>query len=174
MSELVMPEHDVDPDTGLVLVADQFHLHMLGDDIKAGTNYSSGAIIKMYQDTRAQVITAPTVPAEMSTSWGTQLTDDGAQDPQLADIIEDDSDNPPYDLDAYVGGENNFRYTVLAGMCHLNPYNPQMVIPGFCTPLGLIKIDVRVATADAEKAVYLQLNYTKGFDKGVATLPMRQ
>ena len=177
MSELVRPQHEVDPATGLPLAADKFHLNVIGDDtgsMNPGSTLNCGGIIKMYQDTRAQVVTSPVVPAAMSTSWGTLLTDDGSQEPELADIIEDESDEPPYDKDGYVGSEVNWRYSVLAGMGHLNPYVPQLTIPGFCAPCGLIKLDVRVDEEDKDKAVYLQLNYMKGTDKGVATVPIRQ
>lgn len=177
MSTLVLPQHEVDPATGLPKAADEFVLNVLGNDvgdIGPGLTINSGGIIKMYQDTRARVVTAPEVPADMSTSWGTVLTDDGSQEPELADIIEAESDEPPYSKTAYVGGENNWRYSVLAGMGHLNPYVPQLTIPGFCIPCGLIKLDVRVDEADKNKAVYLQLNYMKGTDKGVATVPIRQ
>ena len=43
----------------------------------------------------------------MSTSFFNLLTDSGSQEPELADVIEDENDEPPYDQDEYPGGGVN-------------------------------------------------------------------
>lgn len=171
MSTLVLPQHDVDPTTGVVLAADEFEVHMMGDNNGGPLPAAlvSGGIIKMYQDTRARQNQAPLVPGDMAESWGTQLTDSGSQDPELADLIDAENDLPPYDNDQYVGGDGNF----IAG-------NPQAALSttttllvdkerGFKVPLGLIKI-VSDGSAGTQLIIYL----APGDHKGLACTEMRQ
>ncbi len=178
MSELIRPQHEVDAATGLPLAADAFHLHMLGADVgstAAGSALNSGAVIQMYEDTRARVVTSPEVPAEMSTSWGTLLTDDGSQEPELADIIETESDEPPYDKTDYVGGDANWSAASLSRFSKLTIYNDMDLLPGFALPLGLLKLGVSATGEDAANStVTVELNFMKGFYKGFATTDMEQ
>ncbi len=171
MSELVFPQHDVDPATGEVLAADAFHLHMLGADVGS---LNSGGVIQMYEDTRAQVRESPLVPAEMSTSWGTLLTDDGSQEPELADIIETESDKAPYDMTDYVGGNANWSLPVNMGTSITSLYAPEDVISGFKVPLGLVKISCVETTTTDNPSMLLELKIAKGHYKGVAATAVRQ
>lgn len=143
MSTFVLPQHDVTPATGVVLPADEFKVHMLGPDVGGPlpTALQSGGIIKMYEDTRARVQIAPDVPADMSLNWGTQLTDDGSQEPELADLIEDSNDNPPYDLDEYPGGATNFFGGIIQTQMVCTVANQVDKDGGFPVPLGLIKVN---------------------------------
>ncbi len=172
MSELVFPQHDVDPTTGEVLAADAFHLHMLGADVGS---LNSGGVIQMYEDTRAQVRESPLVPAEMSTSWGTLLTDDGSQEPELADIIETESDKAPYDMTDYVGGNANWSLPVNMGTSFNNAYAPEELLSGFKVPLGLIKLSVSQSGEGGSSGdVGFELTIAKGHYKGVAATAVRQ
>ena len=61
-----------------------------------------------YADSRAAVNPdQPNVPAGMATSFFNLLTDSGSQEPELATVIEQEGDNPPYDLLNYPGGSAN-------------------------------------------------------------------
>lgn len=149
MSTFVNPQHGVVQATGLPLAADEFKGHMLGDDVAGGGSpdvLASAAIIKGYQDTRARVQIAPDVPADMSTNWMTQLTDVGGQDPELADVIEDMNDAPPYDLDEYPGGDGNFNGGVLQSLLFSTATLAVDKDLGFKVPLGLIKVAWQVDT----------------------------
>ena len=118
MSTFVRPQHEVDPNTGLPEAADEFVGHMMGADVGSlapGSTLNSAGIIQGYEDTRALVIPAPDVPAEMSDSWMTILTDDGSQEPELAEVIEGENDNPPYDRTDYVGGNAKLVITSSCG-----------------------------------------------------------
>ncbi len=171
MSTLVLPEHDVDPATGVVLAADEFEVHMLGDDVGGPlpANLNSGAIIKMYQDTRARQQQEPLVPADMPNSWGTQLTDSGSQDPELAAIIDAENDLPPYDNDDYVGADNNFNGGVAQSLMVTTTTLAIDKDIGFKVPLGLIKV-VHVSQGDGN----LMLHLTPGSHKGVYCEEVKQ
>lgn len=171
MSTLVLPEHDVNPATGVVLPADEFEVHMLGDNVGGPLpgNLTSGAIIKMYQDTRARQNADPLVPADMPISWGTQLTDSGSQDPELAAIIDAENDLPPYDNDDYVGAENNFNQGVNQALMSTTTSLLVDKELGFKVPLGLLKIGSD-GTAGTNLTIYL----TPGHYKGVMASEVKQ
>ncbi len=178
VSEYVFPQHTVNLATGAPIAADEATCHMLGDDdgdVTAGT-LASGGIIASYQDTRARVQIAPDVPADMSISWMTLLTDDGSQEPELADIIEAANDEPPYDRDDYVGGAANWSLPVLAGSSLLNAYSPEDIISGFKVPLGLIKISASAVGEGSSSgdSIGIELTLAKGHYKGVAATAVRQ
>ncbi len=145
MSVFVNPQHSVNTGTGEPLAADEYFSHMLGGDVAgagAPNLLASAGIIQGYQDTRAQVRTGtPEVPAAMSTSWMTLLTDDGSQEPELADVIEDANDAPPYDNDEYPGASGNFNGGVLKTqmICTVNNQIEKDV--GFPVPFGLLKVN---------------------------------
>jgi hypothetical protein len=177
ISSFVLPQHEVDPATGLPLAADQYTSHMLGDDDgTVATGLDSGGIIKMYSDTRARVVAAPDVPADMIDSWGTLLTDDGSQEPELATIISGANDLPPYDRTDFVGGDTNWNYPSVSGVSVMSTYSPDDVLSGFGVPLGLIRISALGQGSETtnNSFVGIQMIISKGMDKGVATLPMRQ
>lgn len=170
MSQFVLPQPDVDPTSGKPLAADTFMGHMLGPDVggPVGTNpLSCGGIIQMYEDTRAQTTAGPTVPAGMSDSWGTQLTDDGSQEPELADIIEAANDVPPYDADDYVGGSANFVNGNTVAFLAVTANQPSDYSFNHIAPLGLLKV--------APSAVgQLQVKLRRGSHDGVKCLEMSQ
>lgn len=169
MSTLVLPQHDVNPADGKVLAADEFEVHMLGDDTLSGTTFVSGAIIKMYQDTRARQNADPLVPGDMPTSWGTILTDSGSQDPELAAIIDAENDLPPYDNDEYVGGDGNFNGGVPQALMSTTTSLLVDKELGFKVPLGLLKI-----VSDGSAGTNLTIYLTPGHYKGVMATEVKQ
>ena len=73
-STYVMPQHEVDPATGLPLAADEFTTCLIGPD-----SASIKSLVQAYQDSRATVSPdQPNVPAGMSTSFFNLLTDSGS------------------------------------------------------------------------------------------------
>lgn len=182
VSEYVFPQHIVDVvgAVGTPKAADEATWHMLGDDDGDVTNgtLASAGVITGYQNTRARVQVAPDVPAAMSDSWMTLLTDDGSQEPELADVIEAANDEPPYDRDALVGGDNNWSVPVVALTSVTSIYSPEDLSAGFAVPLGLLKISVNEvvkAGGDAsDPAMLLELTLAKGHYNGVAVTEMRQ
>lgn len=134
-SIFVMPQHEVDPATGLPLAADEFTSHLIGDDTA-----TSKGLIRAYAESRAIVQpTDPAVPAGMSTSFFNLLTDSGSQEPELADVIEDANDQPPYHESSYPGGAANADAPWLQQLATASIGSPLLRIPGFQAECGLVK-----------------------------------
>lgn len=176
MSTFVLPQHDVDPTSGEVLAADQFECHMLGANLGSAGAWTSVGAIQGYADTRSQVQAGPLVPGDMSESWMTQLTDDGSQEPELADNIENANDSPPYDADDYPGAAGNNDGGTLVSSLYVNSFNQKDMSFGHRVPLGLLKVLVaQVTPAQGEVAgVTLIIKLRSGSYNGVTGHQMRQ
>lgn len=170
---MILPQHDVVQATGVVKDPDEFDVHMLGDDIGGPLPAAlvSGGIIKMYGETRARIQGEPVVPTEFPDSWGTRLTDDGSQDPELAEIVDTENDTAPYALESYVGGETNFVAPSLQGKLVTTTANTAVEQLGFKIPLGLMEISV---TGNSDEEAYLTFFMTPGMYKGVLTTEVEQ
>ncbi len=176
-AQYVMPQHDVDPATGLPLAADEFSVSLIGDD-----GATRRSLVKAYQESRATVQPIdPNVPAGMSTSFFNLLTDSGSQEPELADLIEDENDQPPYDADNYPGGDTNAIDPFVVGFDACTSFEVDGRIGPFIAPCGLLEIQILgyqadgtpVANADMP-AIDLLLHVAPGTYKGVAAIPMGQ
>ncbi len=177
ISTYVMPQHEVNPTTGLPLAADEFTTCLIGPDTA-----SIKSLVQAYEDSRATVQSPmPNVPAGMSTSFFNLLTDSGSQEPELADVIEDENDEPPYDLDEYPGGATNANVPTPVGYAAISSAEVDGKIGGFVAPCGLLEIELRgydasgspVATGDMPQ-IDLLLHVAPGMYKGVAAIPMGQ
>ncbi len=174
MSEYVQPQHNVNTGTGEPLAADEYTAHMLGDNIAGSGSpdlIKSVGIIQGYQDTRARVQAEPAVPGDMSTSWMTLLTDDGSQEPELAQLIEDQNDLPPYDETEYPGGGGNFNEGVTQSYLATTTTLAVDKDIGFKVPLGLIKV---VWANSSDIGVALQIHLTPGYYKGLMATEVKQ
>jgi len=173
MSTYVAPQHDVDPATGEPLAADEYKISMLGDDVAGAGNQQFACVgaVKGYQDTRAMVQVSPDVPALMQDSWLTRLTDEGSQDPELANVLEDANDHPPYDIDEYPGGDLNQPEPLMVGHLYGNQFSIKDSAPGFKAPLGLLKVNHSI-TGGA--TLSLVIDIMPGDYKGVAATEMGQ
>ena len=177
VSTYVMPQHDVDPASGLPLPALEFTPVLIGDDTS-----STRSLVKAYQDSRATVqATDPNVPAGLSTSFFNLLTDSGSQEPELADVIEDENDAPPYDVDEYPGANTNAPEPVTVGYGAISASEVDGRIGGFVAPCGLLEIEVKgydavgaVIPAANMPVIDLLLHVAPGAYKGVAAIPMGQ
>jgi hypothetical protein len=176
-STYVMPQHDVDPATGLPLAADEFTACLIGPS--SGTIQS---LVQAYQDSRATVQPIdPNVPANMSTSFFNLLTDSGSQEPELADVIEDENDQPPYAVDDYPGSDANAPVPCVVGYGAISTAEVDGRIGPFVAPCGLLEINVQgydsngaeVDVADMP-AIDILLHVAPGTYKGVAAIPMGQ
>jgi hypothetical protein len=185
-SDYVLPQHNVDPVTGLPLLADQCVSHLLGADsgsVAAGNLVSVG-LVNAYEESRATVFAnAPNVPAGFADSFFNLLTDSGSQEPELAVIIEAENNNPPYDLLNYPGGDGNSVDPFVNGHAAANSAVPTATIPGFLAQCGLVKFVVRAYNVDAVTGaveivaapdVTLIASVAPGMYKGVAAIRMGQ
>lgn len=173
-STYVVPQHDVDPATGTVLAAEEWTAALVGPDDVANKRFS---LVKAYEDSRATVQDiAPNVPVALPTSFYLQLMDDGSQDPELAAIIQDANDQPPYPNGAgqYPGGEG---FGFAGAMTRVargvkNDFTPTMTLPGFTAECGLLYITAkRSAGTDNTR---IQVHLVPGNYRGVLAERMGQ
>jgi hypothetical protein len=178
LSTYVMPQHEVDPATGLPLPADEFTAVLLGDD-----SPTKKSLCKAYADSRATVqFVDPNVPADISTSFFNLLTDSGSQEPELADIIIAENDQPPYDFDDYPGADVIAPVPSVQSFGLASVGHPKGVLPGFIAECGLIKFEIRaydqtgtlITDLQALGEVLIKINYVPGGSKGVVSHPMGQ
>ncbi len=180
ISTYVMPQHDVDttvPGTGTPLPAVEFQPVLIGP---SGGNKQS--LLLAYEESRSTISAdQPNVPAGLSSSFFNLLTDSGSQEPELADVILDENDNPPYDLDEYPGGATNAPVPITVGYAAISPQEVDGRIGGFIAPCGLLEIEVKgfdidgtaIATT-AMPAIDILLHVAPGMYKGTASVPMGQ
>ncbi len=177
LSTYVMPQHEVDPATGLPLAADEFTACLIG-----ASTASIQSLVEAYENSRATVqADMPNVPAGVSTSFFNLLTDSGSQEPELADVIIEENDNPPYDLDEYPGGATNAGVSCAVGYGAISAQEVDGRIGGFVAPCGLLEIEIKafdvngtpIATA-AMPAIDILVHVAPGMYKGTASVPMGQ
>ena len=189
-SMYVMPQHDVHTtgaDAGKPLDALQYTATLIGDDSNVAVGAIDGkrSLVKAYADSRATVQDVdPNVPAAMSTSFFNLLTDSGSQEPELADIIEDENDEPPYDIDNYVGGSaspGDVPFVQSFGVASSG--HPKGILPGFLAECGLIKIAVEAFAPNGDPVADLssvftdfviKVNYAAGPKMGLMMTGMGQ
>lgn len=177
LSTYVMPQHEVDPATGLPLPAVEYTGLLIGDDTT-----TKRSLVKAYQESRATLnANTPNVPAAMSDSFFNLLTDSGSQEPELANVIEGENDNPPYDLNNYSGGAVNAPAPVTVGYAAISNSEVDGRIGPFVAPCGLLQIEIKGYDADGVAitpanmpAIDLLLHVAPGSYKGVASVPMGQ
>jgi len=177
LSTYVMPQHEVNPATGEPLPAVEYTVMLIGGDTG-----SKRSLVKAYQESRATLnANTPNVPAAMSGSFFNLLTDSGSQEPELADVIESENDNPPYDLNNYSGGAVNAPAPVVVGYAAISNSEVDGRIGSFVAPCGLLQIEIKGYNADGQAiaaanmpAIDLLLHVAPGSYKGVASVPMGQ
>lgn len=179
-SKYVMPQHDVQmtgPGAGTPEAAEELTALLIGDDTA-----TKRSLVKAYQESRATVQSVdPNVPAELSTSFFNLLTDSGSQEPELADVIEGENDEPPYDADEYIGGAVNASVPMTVGYAAVSNAEVDGRIGPFVAPCGLLEIDIVGYDASGAQIpnanmppVDILLHVAPGTYKGVAAIPMGQ
>jgi hypothetical protein len=176
-ADYVMPQHDVDPATGLPLAATQLTASLVGDD-----GATTRSLVKAYQLSRATVSAdQPNVPAGMSDSFFNLLTDSGSQEPELAEVIEGENDNPPYALDDYPGADVSCPGPITIGYSAISASEVDGRLAGFVAPCGLLKVVIKgydATGAEVDKAnlpaIDMLLHVSPGTYRGIAAIPMGQ
>lgn len=177
MSTYVMPQHEVDPATGLPLPAEEFDACLIG-----GNNVSRKSLVLAYQDSRATVSPdQPNTPPGLADSFFSLLTDSGSQEPELATVIQDENENAPYSLDNYPQGDTNAPTTTTVAYGAISSAEVDGRIPSFIAPCGLLEISVKAFDAagieldpEITPTIDLLLHVAPGAYKGVAAIPMGQ
>jgi len=115
---------------------DFVYLHLIGGDVST----TDWGLIKGYQESRATVQPEdPDLPAEYgSNMYALLATDENAVADNVANVMEDSNDEPPYDHDDYPGSDTNSDYPWLQQFAACSVGQPIMRIPGFQAECGLV------------------------------------
>ena len=158
---------------------DEVYLHLIGADVASPA--TDWGLILGYQNSRATVQPEdPDLPAEYSINMYTRLAqDENAVADEVANNMEDENDQPPYDHDDYPGTDANSDAPWLQEFGYASPGAPMATLPGFVAQCGLIKFNLSahdVASGDVTSGVtsLVQVHLMPGTYKGVAALPMGQ
>ncbi len=171
-SKYVMPQHIVDVATGQPLPAEELTPVLIGGD-----GSTTRSLVKAYEESRATVQAIdPSVPAGLSTSFFNLLTDSGSQEPELADVIEDDNDEPPYDHSNYPQADGNNVFPVVVDTTDVNSARLVGNIGSFIAPCGLISLtsSLFLNSNDEAQPVGLIVHVAPGDYKGTMSVPMGQ
>lgn len=182
ISDYVVPQHNVDPVTGLPLAADQCVSHLIGADVGslAAGNLQSVGLVNAYEDSRATLSpNSPNIPAGMADSFFNVLTDSGSQEPELAATIEAENNNPPYDLDNYPGGNTNSPVAWITETAYASAGHPNANLAPFVAQCGLVKLSLALFKNGTfyegpDVPVVVRVTLMPGTYKGVAAVRMGQ
>lgn len=177
-SKYVIPQHDVDPATGLSLPAQEAVVALCGEDDISGATWRM-SLINAYELSRSTVQDPmPNVPAGASTSFYSMLMDLGGQESELSDVIEDANDVPPYSNTEgnYPGGAVFTTHNALTvvGKEITSIYQPTATIGSFIAPCGLIRLSSTVTSDTTPQNFKVFVNLVPGSYKGVMAEPMGQ
>ncbi len=156
---------------------DRPYLHLIGGDVST----TDWGLILGYQQSRATVQPEdPDLPAEYSTNMYARLaTDENVVADEVANLMEETNDEPPYDQDDYPGSDTNSDAPWLQQLGVASIALPLGVVPGFVAQCGLVAfaLDAR-ATSDGAEATapttLVSVHLVPGSYKGVLASPMGQ
>jgi len=182
LATYVLPQHEVDPVTGLPDPALEVTAVLIGDNGTAAGVLDKVSLVKAYEESRATVSPdVPNVPVGLTTSFFNLLTDTGSQEPELALVIIDENDNPPYSITDYPGGDTNGNVPATVGYAAISASEVDGRVNGFVAPCGLLEIEIKGFDQDGVQfpiasmpAIEMLLHVAPGVYKGVASVPMGQ
>jgi len=136
--------------------ADSFSLHMLGDHTGAVGAWTSVGLIKSFGDSRATVNTnVPNVPGDFSEDPLLNVFDYGTTIDEVADLIEGENDNPPYDIDDYPGADANGPKPL--AILESSISDGRTSLPGFTALCGLVELEISSPVANDEYSVIFEM-----------------
>jgi len=155
----------------------EVYMHLIGGDVST----TDWGLILGYQQSRATVQPEdPELPDEFSTNMYAMLAaDENLVADEVAQNMEDENDEPPYDHDDYPGSDTNSDSPWLQEFAFASTTLPVGTVPGFVAQCGLIKLELgarAVADGSATGApeTLVQVHVVPGNYKGVAAFPMGQ
>jgi len=156
---------------------DEWYLHLIGGNVST----TDKGLILGYQDSRATVQAEdPDLPAEYSTNMYALMGQDlDAVADEVAQNMEDQNDEPPYDQDDYPGSDTNSDAAWPQDLAIASTSVPVGVVPGFVAQCGLIRMflgarQVAGGTTTTAPETLALVHLVPGNYKGVAALPMGQ
>ena len=155
----------------------EVYLHLIGGDVST----TDWGLILGYQQSRATVQpTDPELPVEFSNNmYAKMATDVNLVADEIANNMEDENDQPPYDHDDYPGTDANSDSPWLQEFGVAAPGAPMATLPGFVAQCGLIRFNLTAhAVADGTPTAgvtsLVQVHLVPGSYKGVAAFRMGQ
>jgi len=155
---------------------DEWYLHLIGGHVST----TDKGLILGYQNSRATVQPEdPDLPAEYSTNMYALMAQDvDAVADEVAQNMEDQNDEPPYDQDDYPGSDTNSDAPWIQDFAVASTSVPVGVVPGFVAQCGLIKFQLSArdpnGDVDTAPSTVVAVHLVPGNYKGVAALPMGQ
>ncbi len=156
----------------------EYALHIIGGDVGS----TDKGLILAYQNSRATVQAEnPDLPTEYSANLYAQLADDlDDVAAHVADDMEDENDEPPYDRDDYTGNDTNADHPWIQELQVASAGLPNATLDGFVAECGLLKFELNAFDANGSPVdlgqsltnVYVTL--VPGSYKGVMAKPMGQ
>ncbi len=155
----------------------EWYMHIIGGDVSS----TDRGLILGYQQSRATVQSEdPELPAEYSTNMYTALADDlDDVAPAVADDMEVENDEPPYDHDDYPGNDTNSDSPWVQQFGMAGSTVPLGVVPGFVAQCGLVKFNLTARDAQGDAgatapSTVVAVHLVPGNYKGVLASPMGQ
>ena len=135
--------------------ADYFDLTMLGAHQGTAGSRTTVSLIQSYGETRTTVQAGPGTPSTASSDPLVNLFDDGTHFDEVMDVIEDENDNPPYDLTGYPGDNSNMPQAIVVQDGALS--DGRVVFGGFSAICGHIEIECTSAVQSDVYSVLVEL-----------------
>jgi len=155
---------------------DEVYLHMIGGDVST----TDWGLILGYQDSRATVQpTDPDLPNEYSNNmYALMAQDENAVADEVAQNMEDENDQPPYDQDDYPGSDVNSDAPWIQQFTSCSVGSPSGTVGAFVAQCGLLKLDIDGVLVDGSAGpaptTTIQVHLVPGNYKGVLAEPMGQ
>ncbi len=120
------------------------------------------------------------MPAEYSNNLYAHLAaDENLVADEVAQNMEDENDEPPYDQDDYPGSDTNSDAPWLQDFGIASTFAPIGTVPGFVAQCGLIKFELNAHAVagggdSTAPSTLVQVHLVPGNYKGIAAFPMGQ
>lgn len=157
---------------------DEPWVHLIGGNV--GSPGTDWGLILNYQQSRATVQAEdPELPAEYSTNMYALLAqDENLSLDEVAQNMETNNDEPPYDHDDYPGSDTNSDRPWPQETAMANAASPNANLHGFVAQCGLILFNLKgfnaAGGAETAPAAAVQVHLAPGGYKGVLAEPMGQ
>ncbi len=156
---------------------EEAYAHIIGGDV--GSTSDVGLILA-YQESRATVqATDPELPSEYSNNlYAHMATDENLVSDEVAQNMEDENDEPPYDQDDYPGNDTNADAPWVQASQMVAAGQPNGTLGGFIAECGLLQLYMSGFTsagaATTSPGGFVWIHLVPGKYKGVAAVPMGQ